>query len=197
MGALDRWVLRQVIRHYGPRIMAIPDFTVAVNLSANSLSDPGLWPFLAAELQKGKFEASRLTLEITETAVINNFGAAERFVADARRIGCRISLDDFGSGVSSFAYLKRFEVDSIKIDGSFVKAMADSRYDRTIVRLITEIARELGVATIAEWIEDVRTVEDLRAFGVKFGQGYLFHRPRPFDEVLAERSAMPLMSKAS
>ena len=119
--------------------------------------------------------------------MINNFSAAERFVTDARRRGCRISLDDFGSGVSSFAYLKRFEVDAIKIDGAFVKAMAASRYDRTIVRLITEIAEELGVATIAECIEDASIVDDLRAIGVRYGQGFLFHRPRPLGEVLAER----------
>jgi diguanylate cyclase len=187
MGALDRWVVRTTLSRYGAEIMAVPDFSVAMNLSANSLSDPALWAFVAGEIGAAEIDPSRLIFEITETAVINNFGAAERFVADARALGCRISLDDFGSGVSSFSYLKRFSVDSIKIDGAFVKAMATSRYDRTIVRLITEIAEELGVATIAECIEDTATVAELCAIGVRYGQGYLFHRPRPLDEVLGER----------
>jgi diguanylate cyclase len=189
MGALDRWVVRTTLRRYSAAIMAIPGFTVALNLSANSLSDPALWSFVAAEIEAAKVDPARLVFEITETAVINNFGAAERFVADARALGCRISLDDFGSGVSSFTYLKRFPVDAIKIDGAFVKAMATSRYDRTIVRLITEVAEELGLDTIAECIEDTVTVGELGRIGVRYGQGYLFHRPRPLDEVLAERGA--------
>jgi EAL domain-containing protein (putative c-di-GMP-specific phosphodiesterase class I) len=85
--------------------------------------------------------------------------------------------------------LQRFEVDAIKIDGSFVRAMATSRYDKTIVRLITEVARELGVETIAECIEEAGVVDALKAIGVRYGQGFLFHRPRPLSEVLAERRA--------
>jgi diguanylate cyclase (GGDEF)-like protein len=187
MGALDRWVLRNTIHRFGAEIMAVPFLSVAVNLSANSLSDPGLWDFVAGEISAGCLDPARLTFEITETAMINNFAAAERFVADARRLGCRVSLDDFGSGVSSFAYLQRFEVDAIKIDGSFVRTMATSRYNTTIVRLITEVAAELGVETIAECIEEADVVEALTAIGVRYGQGYLFHRPRPLSEVLAER----------
>jgi diguanylate cyclase (GGDEF)-like protein len=184
MGRIDRWILRTVLRDHGARVMSSPDLSVAVNLSANSLSDPMLWPFLERELAHSLVDPRRLVLEITETAMINNFAAAEQLVAEARAIGCRISLDDFGSGVSSFAYLKRFEVDSIKIDGAFVRNMNHSRYDKSIVRLIAQVAQELGVATIAECIEDVETVAALQAIGVQYGQGFLFHRPRPFEEVL-------------
>jgi EAL domain-containing protein (putative c-di-GMP-specific phosphodiesterase class I) len=189
MASLDRWVLKQVIRGEGARIASVPDLTVAVNLSANSLDDAALWDFLAGEMAGAGFDPSRLVLEITETAVINNFGAAERFVESARHAGCKVSLDDFGSGVSSFSYLKRFEVDSIKIDGAFVRNMVTSRYDRTIVRLIHEVGTELGIDTVAEFIEDTETVELLREIGVPYGQGYLFHRPRPLDEVLDEYGA--------
>ncbi|BBE71768.1 EAL domain-containing protein [Oharaeibacter diazotrophicus] len=184
MGALDRWVLATTLREHGARVMAVEGLTVAVNLSANSLSDPTLWDFLSAELAATGFCPSRLVLEITETAVINNFVAAERFITAARAAGCRVSLDDFGSGVSSFTYLKRFPVDAIKIDGTFVRNMKDSRYDMTIVRMIHEVGMELGVETIAEFVEDVETVDLLRTIGVAWGQGYLFHRPRPLDEVL-------------
>jgi diguanylate cyclase (GGDEF)-like protein/PAS domain S-box-containing protein len=184
MGRIDRWVLRTVLQDHGAMIMASEDLSVAVNLSANSLSDPLLWPFLERELARSPVDPRRLVLEITETAMINNFAAAEQFVAEARGIGCRMSLDDFGSGVSSFSYLKRFKVDSIKIDGAFVRNMNESRYDKSIVRLIAEVAQELGVETIAECIEDAETVAALQAIGVRYGQGFLFHRPRPFDEVL-------------
>ena len=121
--------------------------------------------------------------------MINNYAASERFVAQARELGCGISLDDFGAGLSSFAYLKRFRVDTIKIDGSFVGNMRDSRYDRTIVRVIGEIAKEIGVDVIAEGIEDTDTVEILQSLGIRYGQGYLFHRPRPLKEVLSDYGA--------
>jgi len=196
MGALDRWVLSTTLRDHGARIMAVEGLTVAVNLSANSLSDPSLWGFLSAELAATGFDPARLVLEITETAVINNFAAAERFIAAARAAGCRVSLDDFGSGVSSFTYLKRFPVDAIKIDGTFVRNMKDSRYDRTIVRMIHEVGVELGVETIAEFVEDVETVDLLRRIGVVWGQGYLFHRPRPLDEVLSAFGAAVAAPKA-
>ncbi len=138
-------------------------------------------------------------LEITESAVINNYAAAERFVEAARGAGCRVSLDDFGSGVSSFNYLKRFSVDTIKIDGTFVRNMKTSHYDRTIVRLIHGVATELGVDTVAEYVEDVDTVDMLRDIGIRYGQGFLFHRPRPLGDVLDEhgaRKAEPMRATA-
>lgn len=189
MGAIDRWVLAKVISDFGPAIMAVPDLHVAVNLSANSLNDPTLWRYLADLFRASRLSPSRLTLEITETAVINSFEVARDFIRAARGIGCHVSLDDFGSGLSSFTYLKSFDVDAIKIDGSFVHNMADSAYDRTVVRAINEIGRELGVDVIAERIEDEVTLKELAALGVSYGQGYLFHRPCDFHAVLADYGA--------
>jgi diguanylate cyclase (GGDEF)-like protein/PAS domain S-box-containing protein len=186
MGALDRWVIETALRDHGAMIMAVPGLAVAINLSANSLSDPDLWPFVEAALRKSELDPARLTFEITETAVINNFSASERFVAQARAAGARISVDDFGTGVSSFTYLKRFRVDMIKIDSTFVGDMHESRYDRAIVRLIGEVAQEIGADVIAEGIEATDTVEILQSLGIKYGQGYLFHRPRPLKDVLAD-----------
>lgn len=189
MGAIDRWVLAKVISDFGPAIMAVPDLHVAVNLSANSLNDPTLWRYLADLFRTSRLLPSRVTLEITETAVINSFEVARDFIRDARGIGCRVSLDDFGSGLSSFTYLKSFDVDAIKIDGSFVHNMADSAYDRTVVRVINEIGRELGVDVIAERIEDQATLRELAKLGVPYGQGYLFNRPSDFHAVLADYGA--------
>ena len=185
MGAIDRWVLAKVIGDFGPAITAVPNLHVAVNLSANSLNDPTLWRYLAELFQASPLSPSRVTLEITETAVINSFEVARDFIRAARGIGCRVSLDDFGSGLSSFTYLKSFDVDAIKIDGSFVHNMADSAYDRTVVRAINEIGRELGVDVIAERIEDKATLRELAKLGVSYGQGYLFNQPSDFRAVLA------------
>ena len=184
MGAIDRWVLAKVIRHFGPAIMAVPNLRVAVNLSANSLNDPTLWRYLADLFRTSPLTPSRLTLEITETAVINSFEVARDFIRAVRGIGCRVNLDDFGSGLSSFTYLKSFDVDAIKIDGSFVHNMANSAYDRTVVRAINEIGRQLGIEVIAERIEDEATLKELAALGVGYGQGYLFSEPSDFDAVL-------------
>lgn len=190
MGAIDRWVLAKVIGDFGPAIMAAPDLGVAVNLSANSLNDPTLWRYLADLFKASPLSPSRLTLEITETAVINSFEVARDFIRAARGIGCRVSLDDFGSGLSSFTYLKSFDVDAIKIDGSFVHNMARSAYDRTVVRAINEIGCELGVDVIAERIEDEATLRELAALGVRYGQGYFFSRPRDFSAVLGDYGAL-------
>ena len=189
MGTIDRWVLAKVIGDFGPSIMAVPNLHVAVNLSANSLNDPTLWRYLAELFRASRLSPSRLTLEITETAVINSFEVARDFIRAARGIGCHVSLDDFGSGLSSFTYLKSFDVDAIKIDGSFVHNMAYSAYDRTVVRAINEIGRELGVDVIAERIEDEATLKELAGLGVSYGQGYLFNRPRDFQAVLADYDA--------
>lgn len=191
MGTIDRWVLSTVIRDHGPAIMAVPELRVAVNLSANSLNDPTLWRYLTELFRASPLSPSRLTLEITETAVINSFEVARDFIRAARSIGCHVSLDDFGSGLSSFTYLKSFDVDAIKIDGSFVHNMSTSAYDRTVVRVINEIGRDLGVAVIAERVEDEATLKELVALGVGHGQGYLFDRPRDFAAVLAELGSGP------
>ncbi|MGE3830615.1 MAG: EAL domain-containing protein [Parvibaculaceae bacterium] len=189
MGALDRWVIENALETYGDRIMSIEGFRIAMNLSANSLSDPDLGSYVENQIAFSGIDPRRLVFEITETAVINNFTCAERFVAAVRAMGCGVSLDGFGSGVSSFAHLKRLKVDSIKIDGAFVENMHQSAYDSTIVRLIGEVAGEIGVEVIAERIQQPETVSILRSLGIRYGQGHIFHRPRLMDELLAEHGA--------
>jgi EAL domain-containing protein (putative c-di-GMP-specific phosphodiesterase class I) len=185
MGHVDRWVIRNVLRGYGERLCAVPGLSVSINLSANSLGEPFLLPFLHAELEASALAASRIRLEITETALINNMAAANRLVAEMRRAGCTVSLDDFGSGLSSFAYLKQFPVDFLKIDGSFIRQLADNAVDREIVSSINDIGHRLGVRTVAEWVEDERTLDALRAIGVDYAQGYVIGRPVALDVFLA------------
>ncbi|WP_042884355.1 diguanylate cyclase [Cupriavidus necator] len=184
MGHIDRWVIHHVLRGYGERLRAVPGLSVSINLSANSLGEPFLLPFLHAELEASALPASRIRLEITETALINNMSAANRLVLEMRRAGCTVSLDDFGSGLSSFAYLKQFPVDYLKIDGSFIRQLVDNAVDREIVSAINDIGHRLGVLTVAEWVEDERTLDALRAIGVDYAQGYAIGRPEPLDAFL-------------
>lgn len=184
MGNIDRWVMRKVLRDNGARIAVEPGLSISVNVSANSLSDPTFWPFLERELATSGLEASRLRLEITETSLINNLTASIGLVEAARSAGCAIVLDDFGTGLSSFAYLKRFPIDYLKIDGSFMRSLKSSGVDRTIVESINDIAHKLGAATIAEWVEDAETTNIVRSLGVDHAQGYAIARPVPLDDIL-------------
>jgi EAL domain-containing protein (putative c-di-GMP-specific phosphodiesterase class I) len=184
MGHVDRWVIHHVLQDFGARLKAVPGLTVAVNLSANSLGEPFLLPFLHAELSASVLPAHRIQLEITETALINNMTAATRLVTEMRRAGCTVSLDDFGAGLSSFAYLKQFPVDYLKIDGSFIRHLTGSAVDREIVSSINDIGHRLGVLTVAESVEDEETMRTLRTIGVDYAQGYVIGRPMPLEAFL-------------
>lgn len=184
MGHVDRWVIRNVLQQYGDRLARVPGLSVSINLSANSLGEPFLLPFLHAALEDSVLPADRIRLEITETALINNMTAASRVVADMRSAGCTVALDDFGSGLSSFAYLKQFPVDYLKIDGSFIRNLARNAVDREIVSSINDIGHRLGVRTVAEWVEDESTLHTLRAIGVDYAQGYAIGKPMPLEAFL-------------
>lgn len=184
MGHVDRWVIRNVLQQYGDRLAGVPGLSVSINLSANSLGEPFLLPFLHAALEDSVLPANRIRLEITETALINNMTAASRVVADMRSAGCTVALDDFGSGLSSFAYLKQFPVDYLKIDGSFIRNLARNAVDREIVSSINDIGHRLGVRTVAEWVEDESTLHTLRAIGVDYAQGYAIGKPMPLEAFL-------------
>lgn len=185
---LDRWVIATLLRDYAQALHAAPGICLAVNLSANSLSDPRLWPFLRDELRQSALAPGRLSLEITETALIDNLGTASAFIESARQAGCGITLDDFGAGLSSFGYLRRFPVDTIKIDGSFVRESVHNDVDRTIIASINAVAHQIGARTVAEHVEDEQTLELVRALGIDKAQGYAIALPRALAEVLAARS---------
>ncbi|WP_051615271.1 EAL domain-containing protein [Phyllobacterium sp. UNC302MFCol5.2] len=186
MGIVDRWIIEHTLEQYGERLMATDKVAIALNLSANTISDPTLWSFIKTTTERTNVSPSRLIFEITETTAVNNYEAAENFVKEARAAGCRISLDDFGAGLSSFGYLHHFDVDSIKIDGAFIEKLSNSRLNQAVVRSIGSVARELGVDVVAEHIEDTGAVGILRSLGIGFGQGFLFHRPQPLGNLLQD-----------
>ncbi|MBZ9848890.1 EAL domain-containing protein [Mesorhizobium sp. CA14] len=181
---LDRWVIRTALTRHGEAMRA-GAISLDFNLSAQTLSDPQLWEFVDEAIAGSGASPSAVGFEITETAAVTNFDAAEEFVRKARLRHCRVSLDDFGAGMSSFEYLRRFPIDAIKIDGSFVEHIADSRFDREIVSAITGIARSMGAAVVAEKVEEKNALEILMGMGVAYGQGYFLHRPEPLEAIVA------------
>lgn len=181
MGHIDRWVIRQVLAQLAanPRHVSVLD-KVAINLSGASLSDPELLNYIRQQLKTYAVPAGKLCFEITETAAITNLAAARQLIAQLRAIGCRFALDDFGAGMSSFAYLRELKVDYLKIDGSFVKQMTQQATDAVMVRAMAEIARSLQMETIAEFVPDEATCVLLRSIGVQYGQGYALGKPAPW-----------------
>lgn len=184
MGTLDRWVVRTTLRNYGPRLCAIEDLSIAINLSGNSISDPFFWPFLQEELAASGLAPERLHLEIADATIINNLSAARRFVPSVRAAGCRVILDDFGTGTSPFTYLRQFRVDGLKIDGRLISEMTGSEIDRAIVESINTIGHRLGAITIAEQVEDEATLALVRAMGIDQAQGFAIARPERLDNLL-------------
>jgi len=196
---LDRWIIRTALSRHGAALRS-GALTLGFNLSAQTLSDPQLWEFVDSVIAETGAPHSGIGFEITETAAVTNFDAAEQFVRKARERRCRVSLDDFGAGMSSFEYLRRFPVDTIKIDGSFIEHITQSRFDREIVLAITSIARSLGCDVVGEKIERQDTLAMLSDMGVAFGQGFLLHRPEPLEQIVSRATAavgMPNKRRAS
>jgi len=172
---IDRWVLGQVVRllaeHPGaPRI--------AVNLSGRSFDDPGMPNYIAERLREAAVAPGRLIIEITETAAVSDLTDAERFIEALRQAGCGVCLDDFGAGFASFAYLKHIRVDTIKLDGMFIRNLPHDPDNQVFVRGMVEVARGLGKTTVAECVEDEATLRLLASLGVNMAQGYFLDLPR-------------------
>ena len=176
MTDIDRWVVRRAmatVSRWGDRRV----FTI--NLSGQSLGAPDFLPFVLEEMARRDVDPRRICFEITETATISHLGRARELIEALRGRGCRFVLDDFGTGLASFAYLKSLPVDFLKIDGEFVRQMAAEPLQRALVESIQQIGSLLGLVTIAEWVESPEAAEMLREMGVAFGQGFALGRPEP------------------
>ena len=182
MPSLDRWVIEKVLRDYVPSTrdgVEEPAFTVAVNLSGTTLSDPGFLEFLIDALEAHEPTPGVLCFEVTETAAITNLGHASYLMREMASRGCLIALDDFGSGLSSFNYLRTLPVNYLKIDGNFVQNVASDPIDRSMVEAIVQIGRAIGIETVAERVETPAVLDTLRRIGVGYAQGFLCGRPAP------------------
>ena len=181
---VDIWVVSKVFEWItqNPEVFAsIGGF--AINLSATSLSSPEVIRYLKETLPQCAFPTSKITFEITETAAIGCYGAAQDFIRDIRRYGCKFALDDFGSGFTSYSHLKNLRTDSLKIDGSFVKDMLNNPGDYAMVKSMNDIGHSLGLRTVAEYVESPMILHALREIGVDYAQGYAVHKPCPIDEL--------------
>jgi diguanylate cyclase (GGDEF)-like protein/PAS domain S-box-containing protein len=185
MSSVDRWVLREALLGNWPDLARQRGLRLSVNLSAQSLGEPSLVEFVSALIAKSSLPAAQLNLEITETAIMAQLDHACEVVHKLRALGCTIALDDFGNGLSSFRYLRYFPVDIIKIDGGFVRAMVDSEPDRIIVESINDLAHRLGAITVAEYVSDAAVLEQVRALGVDYAQGFALARPLTWQELAA------------
>jgi len=197
MASIDRWMIRRVLEFFDRAILSVPRLSVSINLSANSLDDPGLPAYLAGALERSALPPHRLRFEITETSLINNITHARRLVEDLRSAGCAIMLDDFGAGLSSFAYLEQFPADYLKIDGSFVRKLAVSPIDRAIVESINDVGHKIGAVTIAEFVEDEATLDLVREIGIDMAQGWHTGRPEPLEDLLARLSSGPAPARSA
>nr|WP_315397231.1 EAL domain-containing protein [uncultured Duganella sp.] len=197
MTAIDRWVIRAVCRHLRHQREAAPARAngydpgpgqagpdphhgqYSINLSGSSLGDEGLHDYILAQFAEHGVAPGQICFEITETAVIANLVKAQDFMTRLKALGCRFSLDDFGSGLSSFAYLKALPVDFLKIDGVFIRDIANNAINRAMVKAINEVGHVMGICTVAEYVEDAATLAVVRDIGVDYAQGYAVGRLRP------------------
>lgn len=188
MPEVDRWVVGRVMDlastiQHGP----LHDAVWTINISGRSLGDDEFLRYLARKISDAPMAADRICFEITETAAIANLRRATRFMKQLKDLGCRFALDDFGSGLSSFAYLKNLEVDYLKIDGSFVRDMVEDPIDYAMVEAINNVGHVMNIQTIAEFVETSEIREALQSLGVNYGQGFGIGRPVPLHDLLKSR----------
>jgi diguanylate cyclase (GGDEF)-like protein/PAS domain S-box-containing protein len=182
MNALDRWVVQAALSGIAQR--SADGIIYGINISGLSLNDEKFLNYVVSRFETFGVAPEQVCFEITETAAISHLTEARRFIERLSDIGCRFALDDFGSGMASFSYLRNLPVHFIKIEGSFVRSMLANRLDRGMVEAINRIGHDMGLKTIAEHVEDVSLIEPLRAMGVDWVQGHAIARSRPFEDLI-------------
>jgi diguanylate cyclase (GGDEF)-like protein/PAS domain S-box-containing protein len=182
--ALDRWVISHLFEWIATKPGFLDQLTLcSVNLSGLSMSDETILAFISEQFSRWAIPAHKICFEITETAAIANLSHATGFIHKLKERGCLFSLDDFGSGLSSFAYLKNLPVEYLKIDGLFVKDILDDKVDLAMVKSINEVGHVMGKKTIAEFVENEQIFNLLNELGVDYAQGYGIGKPVPLDEL--------------
>ena len=178
MPDIDRWVIENAIKSVSELPATLSrDTSFSINLSGQSVTDASLLTFIKSKLEQYAVSPNQLWFELTETAAITHFATARDFMEQIRQLGAKVALDDFGSGLSSFGYLKNFPIDVLKIDGQFVKELATNSVDVEMVRSIDNIGKAMNIVTVAEFVESAEIVEVLTAIGVDYAQGYYIGKP--------------------
>jgi EAL domain-containing protein (putative c-di-GMP-specific phosphodiesterase class I) len=183
---VGRWVVEEACNKVAEWQSLRPDAApvrVAVNVSGRQIGDPQLLSTVQTAIETSGIDPATLSLELTESVLFEESGVSERIMRSLREIGVRLVLDDFGSGFSSLGYLKRFPLDGIKLDRSFIENVADGLTDAQIVRAVVEMARALGLEIVAEGVETREQLEAVRSLGCHQAQGFYFMPPLPAEEV--------------
>jgi EAL domain-containing protein (putative c-di-GMP-specific phosphodiesterase class I) len=188
MPAIDRWVIQAAFKTYklmmdregGKRV----PHTFSINLSPPFLAEENSLDFISYEFQEYEVPPEAFCFEITETAAISNMKTAVNFIREVKQLGCTFALDDFGSGFSSFNYLRQLPVDYLKIDGTFVKNMHEDHINHAMVEAINSLGHFIGIKTIAEFVSSEHIVALLQNIGVDYGQGYHIGKPSPLCDLL-------------
>ena len=190
MPVLDRAVIERALEMHG-KLQAASNVPVrfAINLSGASLSDPSLFEFIRGALKRYAVAPKLICFEVTETMAIANLSVAVKLMTALKELGCTLSLDDFGSGMSSFSYLKQLPVDVVKIDGSFVRNILQDAVDHAMVEAVNNIAHQMGLQTLAEYAESPEIVAELKRMGIDMVQGFAVSRPQRLTEMLASQRA--------
>ena len=184
MGEIDRWVIKTALHEYVRIFDKDKKTKITINLSGNSLIDDELLEYILSQFASSGVDTKNVCFEITETAAISNLAEATQLIKALKSHGCMIALDDFGSGMSSFNYLKQFPIDFLKIDGSFMREMRKDSVDYAVVESINKVGHIMGLKTIAEWVENQSTLNYLSDIGVDYFQGHVNGLPHPFTDLL-------------
>jgi diguanylate cyclase (GGDEF)-like protein len=187
MRDIDRWVIKNAIESVAKLPAGVAqNFHFSINLSGQSAADSSVIDFIREQIDINQVPAELFWFELTETAAISHFSVANELFRSIRKLGAKVALDDFGSGLSSFGYLKNLPVDVLKIDGQFVRNIAKDKIDYEMVRAIHQVGRSMGIATVAEFVEDEAGLQKLIDIGVDYAQGYHIGKPMPVEDAFAE-----------
>lgn len=185
MHLLDRWIIKLATR----TLKEYPELNhIAINLSAQAFKDETLVPTILESLKVTGVDPSRITFELTESASLFNLNITQRVIAELHRLGCSFSVDDFGSGFSSFAYLKDLPADYIKLDGSFIQNLHQDTIDQALVKAMIQVIQALGKKAVAEYVENAAILEILKSMGIDFVQGYHIGHPIPVEKILSKKT---------
>lgn len=198
MPQIDRWVVSTTIANIAayPEIVEELGAVFSINLSGQSLSDDDILAFIEEEIRAAGIPATTLGFEVTESAAVSNLSKAQQLIDALRQHGCSIALDDFGAGLSSFAYLKNFAVDTLKIDGGFIRDITENRISESMVAAITQVAKVMELVTVAEYVENKKTRKLISELGVDFAQGHAIGKPVPLEGVLEKLAKQARKSTA-
>ncbi len=189
MNQIDRWVIRTLFAHQGHhyrkrgRIAQDHASLYAINLSGETINDLTFVQFVKEELERHQIPPQFICFEITETVAIANLSQTKLMITQLQELGCRFALDDFGSGMSSFGYLKNLPVDFLKIDGIFIRELLENQVNSAIVKSFHQVAQVMGIATIAEFVDSESKLLQLKSLGIDYAQGYQIAKPQPFPKL--------------